>query len=290
MTIAVHVALSVAPDRAAAEALAEAVEALEPTGVGAFEIEDGAGLWEVSAYFDAEPDAIALDLLAAAHGARAFQVSAVPDRDWVAQVRRELTPVRAGRVVVHGAHDRDRVPSNALRVEIEAAMAFGTGHHATTEGCLRAMDRLWRLGLAPRRAADIGCGTGVLAIAAAKLWRAPVFATDLDPIAAETARVNAAANTAGPWISVREAPGFRHPRLMAPGAVDLALMNILARPLQRLAPDAARAVAPGGRVILSGLLLRQIAKVEASYRAWGFAPEHRLRLRGWATLTLRRAQ
>ncbi|MEO1329429.1 MAG: 50S ribosomal protein L11 methyltransferase [Pseudomonadota bacterium] len=281
-------ALTTAPARGAAEALAEAVEALEPTGVGCFEIEDGSGLWEVNAYFLEAPDEIALDLLAAANGARAFRVSRVEDRDWVAQVQRELSPVRAGRVTVHGAHDRHRVPENRIGVEIEAAMAFGTGHHATTEGCLLALERLVRRGFRPRRVADIGCGTGVLAIAAARLLKAPVAATDLDAVAAATARVNSARNGGRPRVRVREAGGFRHPDLRRPGAVDLALMNILARPLRRLAPDAARAVAPGGRVILSGLLLRQVQEVEASYRAAGFAPEHRLRLRGWATLTLRR--
>ncbi|TVQ56503.1 MAG: 50S ribosomal protein L11 methyltransferase [Rhodobacteraceae bacterium] len=283
-------ALAVAPERAAAEALGAALEALSPapTGVGVFEIEDGSGLWEVGGYFQAPPDGLALDLLSAAWGARPFVVSKLPERDWVAAVRRELSPVRAGRFVVYGEHDADRISPHLIGLRIEAAMAFGTGHHATTQGCLIALDRLSRRMTPPRRVADVGCGTGVLAMAAAKLWRRPATASDIDPVATATARANARANRMGPLVRVACAPGFRTPALREGPPFDLIFANILARPLARLAPDMARRAAPGGRVILSGILDRQAPATEAVYRAWGFRLEDRVRLAGWTALTLRR--
>ena len=166
-------ALTTIADEAAAQALGLAMEAMDPapTAVGVFEIEDGSGLWEVGGYFTDRPDPAELALLSAAHGAKDFAVSRLDDRDWVAQVQRELSPVRAGRFFVHGAHDAGKIPLNAIPLRIEAAMAFGTGHHGTTKGCLLAMEQLAKAGLTAERAADIGCGTGVLAMAAARTWR-----------------------------------------------------------------------------------------------------------------------
>ncbi len=283
------VALTTVAGEAAALGLSERVEDfLEPTGVGVFEIEDGSGLWEVGAYFDAAPDGAKLDLLAAAAGARPFAVSGVADRDWVAQVRRELTPVRAGRFVVHGAHDRFRVPLNAIGLEIEAAMAFGTGHHGTTAGCLLALDRLLRRRARLERIADIGCGAGVLAIAAAAaLPSSVVHASDIDAIAAETAAANVAANRLRGRIAVGRAADLLWPRVAKGGPYALVFANILAKPLKRLAPAIAAATRQGGRVVLSGLLVRQEPDVLGMYRAWGFRREHVIRREGWATLTLR---
>src|SRR5699024_6829424 len=133
-------------------------------------------------HFEEPPDGIALDLLAAAHGARPFAVSEVPDIDWVAHVRRELSPVEAGRFFVHGSHDADKVPEGAEALLIEAAMAFGTGHHGTTLGCLRALERLVAAGVVRHRVADIGAGTAVLAMAAARVWPGEVVASDIDPV------------------------------------------------------------------------------------------------------------
>ena len=284
-------ALATLPGRVAAEALAEAMEALDPapTGVGAFEIEDGSGLWEVGGYFEAAPDEVGLALLAAAHGAGGFAVSKLPETDWVAQVRRELSPVFAGRFVVHGGHDAERVPPNLIGLRIEAAMAFGTGHHETTRGCLLALDGLARRGFRPRRVADVGCGTAVLAMAAAKLWRAPCVASDIDPVAVATARANAAANQVPREVRVAGGAGFRAAVLRERPRFDLIFANILARPLRRLAPDMAARTAPGGRIVLSGVLTRQAAGVEGVYRAWGFAPERRIRLGQWTTMAMRRA-
>ncbi len=283
-------ALTTLPGRAPATALGIALEALDPTpqGVAVCEIEDGSGLWEVGGYFTARPDEVALALLSAVHGAAAFAVSRLDDRDWVAQVRRELTPVRAGRFLVHGTHDADRIGRHEAGLLVEAAMAFGTGHHATTRGCLLALDGLARRGARPGRVADVGCGTAVLAMGAAKLWRRPVVASDIDPVATATARANARANALGPLLRVATAAGLAHPLLNRGPRYDLVFANILARPLKRLAPAMTARLAPGGRVVLSGMLDAQARGVEAVYRGHGLRRESRLREGGWTTLVLRR--
>ena len=283
-------ALTTLPGEAAAQALGEAMERLEPApmGVGVFEVEDGSGRWEVGGYFDTAPDIAGLALLSMIHDAADFAVSRVDDRDWVAQVRRELHPVEAGRFTVHGGHDADRIGPNRIGLCIEAAMAFGTGHHGTTRGCLILADRLIRRGWRPGRVADIGCGTGVLAMAAAKAWRIPVFATDIDPIAAATARENVRANGTAPWVRTGCAPGFRHAALRAAAPYDLIFANILAGPLKRLAPDIARHLRPGGHAILAGLLTRQCAGVEAVFRGHGLVRADRIRLGDWTSLRLTR--
>ncbi|GIX13995.1 MAG: ribosomal protein L11 methyltransferase [Paracoccaceae bacterium] len=278
------------PGESAAEALGEALEALRPApaGVGVFEIEDGSGLWEVGAYFTDPPDQAGLALLSALHGAADFAVSRLDDRDWVAQVQRELHPVVAGRIFLHGPHDAHRVPVNAIPLRIEAAMAFGTGHHGTTLGCLRAMVRLGRLGLRPRRVADIGCGTGVLAIAAAKLWRARCVAVDIDAVAVRTARANMAVNGVQGLVRTGAAAGFRAPLLRAAMPFDLVLANILAGPLRRLAPQTRAALAPGGIAVLSGILDRQLPAVLAVHAGHGMRRIGLERIGGWSTVTLRR--
>lgn len=283
-------ALTTSPDLDAAQALGLALEDLDPspTAVAVLEMEDGSGLFEIGGYFVSRPDGVVLDLLAAAHGARPFAVSKLDDRDWVAQVRRELAPVAAGRFVVHGGHDAGCVPLNRIGLMIEAAMAFGTGHHPTTVGCLLALERLARRGRVAR-VADVGCGTGVLALAAIRLWRIGAVAGDIDAVAVATAQANARANRAAARLRVVRSAGFRAGALRDGPAFDLVFANILARPLKRLAPDMAQRVRPGGHAILSGLLTRQAPGVEAVYRAWGFVPEARLRLGEWTTLTLRRA-
>jgi ribosomal protein L11 methyltransferase len=178
-------ALTTLDTREPAEALAEAMEGFlpEPVGVGVFEIEDGSGRFEVGIYFEEEPGDTELALMAAIYGARPFVVSEIPETDWVAHVRRELQPVEAGRFFVYGSHDADKVPAGRVALLIEAAMAFGTGHHGTTKGCLLALDRLDRAGFKGQNVADIGCGTAVLAMAAAAIWGREVIASDIDPTA-----------------------------------------------------------------------------------------------------------
>lgn len=281
-------AITTLPGAAAASALAEALEGADPApyGVGSMEIEDGSGLWEVAAWFEEEPDGAALVLAAAAFGARPFAVSEVGERDWVSEVQRELAPVAAGRFLLHGAHDRAAASGRRHALEIEAAMAFGTGHHGTTRGCLLAIHHLARGGFRPLRIADIGSGTGVLAMAAASLWRAPALASDIDVIAAETARANARANRLAPWLRPIRAAGFAAPAIRDGAPYDLILANILANPLKRLAPEMRRHVAPGARIVLSGILNEQAAGVEAVYRGWGFSRRRVIRDGDWTTLTL----
>lgn len=285
-------ALTTLSDKDRAEALAAAMEHFdpEPTGVGCFEVEDGSGLYEVGAYFEAPPDQIALALMAAAYGAAPFTVSEVPETDWVAHVKRTLQPVTAGRFFVYGSHDAGRVPPGAVSLLIEAAMAFGTGHHGTTMGCLRALDRLDREGFRARNVADIGCGTAVLAMAAAAIWPDPVIASDIDPVAVEVARANVAANGLEGRVTCVEAAGFDHPVLAARAPYDLVFANILKGPLVALAPDMARTVAPGGIAILSGILNTQADEVITTYRSAGFSLRTRDEIGDWTTLALTREQ
>lgn len=282
-------ALTTLPGQANAEALGEAMEALtpEPTGVGVFELEDDSGLWEVGGYFTEAPDNAGLALLAAVHGAKDFVVSELPETDWVAHVKRELAPVEAGRFFVYGAHDSDKLPSDKIGLRIEAAMAFGTGHHGTTLGCLSALDHLATRGIVARNVADIGCGTAVLAMAAAKIWPNPVIASDIDEVAVDVARANVRANGVEERVHVIEAAGFDHPDLNAAAPFDLVFANILMGPLISLAPDMGRMVAQGGRAILSGILNPQADDVVAAYRAQGFDVSNRAEFGDWTTLTLK---
>ena len=284
-------ALTTLDAKDSADALAEAMENFlpEPVGVGVFEIEDGSGRFEVGVYFEEEPDGTELALMAAIYGAKPFAVSEVPDTDWVAHVKRELQPVEAGRFFVYGSHDADRVPQGSVALLIEAAMAFGTGHHGTTLGCLRALDRLDRAGFRGRKVADIGCGTAVLAMAAAAIWPDPVIASDIDPVAVEVAQANAAANGLGAKVLCVEAAGFAHPDLAARAPYDLVFANILKGPLIELAPDMATHVSAGGYVILSGILNTQADETLGVYKRSGFVLTARDEIAEWTTLVLRRA-
>ena len=187
-------ALTTLNDKVAAQALADACENLlsEPTGVGVFEVEDGSNTWEVGIYFVEKPDEIALDLLAAMNGARPFAVSELPETDWVAEVKRELAPITAGRFFLYGSHDADKIPDDCVPLLIEAAMAFGTGHHGTTQGCLQALHNLAKRGFVGKSVVDLGCGTAVLAMGVAKIWPGVVLASDIDEVATDTASANIA--------------------------------------------------------------------------------------------------
>ena len=285
-----YTALTHAAGRAPAEALCEACEELipEPVGTGVFEIEDGSNRWEVGVYFTEKPDEVALALLAAAWGAEPFVISELPEVDWVAHVRRELTPVEAGRFFVYGSHDADKVPEGAEALCIEAAMAFGTGHHGTTKGCLEALDRLANAGYEARRIVDIGCGTAVLAMGAARIWPVTVLASDIDRTAVDTAEANVLANGLAGRVECVEAAGFDHPMLDRAAPFDLVLANILKQPLIDLSGDMATRVAAGGKIILSGILTHQGDEVVAAYQAAGFALDQRDDLGEWVTLTMTR--
>ncbi|PHO02932.1 50S ribosomal protein L11 methyltransferase [Rhodobacteraceae bacterium 4F10] len=273
-----------------ADKLGEAMERLvpEPTGVGVFEIEDGSGLWEIGGYFIEAPDEAGLALLAVAFGAKPFAVSELPETDWVAKVKRELAPVEAGRFFVYGSHDADKVPDNSEPLLIEAAMAFGTGHHGTTLGCLKGLDRLANAGFVGQNVADIGCGTAVLAMGAARIWPNTVLASDIDEVAVEVALANVTANGLEGRVHCVEAAGFGHPDLKAKSPYDLIFANILKAPLVDLAPDMGANIAQGGHAILSGILNEQADDVVAAYDAAGFDVHTREEIGEWTTLTLTR--
>ena len=248
------------------------------------------GLWDVTMHFADPPDQASIrDLVGLAAGsdlAATVAFDTVEAKDWVKASLEDLVPVPAGRFVVHGQHDRDRIAANKLGIEIEAALAFGTGHHGTTRGCLLLLDHVlkaWR----PRRVLDLGTGTGVLAIAAARALHARILASDIDPISVEVARENAKLNVSGHRVQAITATGFAAPQFAQRGPFDLVLANILANPLRQLATPMARHLAPSALVILSGLLTPQVPGVIAAYRARGLVPERHLRIEGWSSLLLR---
>ena len=286
-----YTALTTLPDETRATALGEALEELDPApvGVGVFELEDGSDLWEVGAYFTDAPDDIALRLMAAAFGAAQFAVSELPEIDWVAHVRRELKPVEAGRFYVYGSHDAETLPEGRIGLLIEAAMAFGTGHHGTTLGCLKALDRLASEGFRARNVIDVGCGTAVLAMAAAKIWPETVMASDIDQVAVDVAEANVLANDLNGRVDCLEAVGFDHPDIRSRAPFDLIFANILKGPLILLAPDMAKHAAAGGLAILSGLLNTQAEDIITAYVAQGFSVASRDEIGEWTTLVLRAA-
>jgi ribosomal protein L11 methyltransferase len=279
-------------DQAAARRIGDALaEIFDGETVAASTFEEPDGRWSLAVHFRDQPDEDAVRaLVEAAAGVQAAQSLAfetLAPTDWVRKSLAGLTPVDAGRFVVHGAHDRDRVRANRIGIEIEAALAFGTGHHGTTRGCLLALDRIAK-GRRARRVLDVGTGTGVLAIAAAKALRRPVLASDIDARSVAIARDNARLNHAGAHVEIVHAAGLGRRRFVTRGPYALIFANILLEPLQRLATPMARLVAPNGRVVLSGLLAGQAGAAVAAYRARGLVLERRIRLEGWATLVLRR--
>lgn len=288
--MATFTALTTLMGKAQATKLGEAMENMtsEPTGVGVFEVEDGSGLWEVGGYFTESPDVSELALLQVMSGAKPFVVSEVPDVDWVAHVRRELAPVEAGRFYVYGTHDADTVPSDAIPLLIDAAMAFGTGHHGTTLGCLRALDGLANDGFVGKNVADIGCGTAVLAMAAARIWPNAVMASDIDQVAVDVALTNVRSNDLLGRVHCVEAAGFNHPDLVAKSPYDLVFANILKGPLIGLAPDMKTNIQAGGYAILSGILNEQADSVIEVYAQNGFNLISRTEIVDWTTLLLQK--
>ena len=274
------------------------VETFDPVTTAAAAFEEAADTsgsnkapWIVEAYFGAPPDeANVRALVAAAAGdaaARAATFGRVDEQDWVAASFEGLKPVRAGRFIVHGAHRRDAVKANDIAIEIEAALAFGTGHHGSTRGCLHMLDLVARK-RRPRAILDLGTGSGVLAIAAAKLFKRKIPAGDIDPVCVQAAGANAKHNRVASFVRPVLAEGMAHPALRQGAPYDLVLANILARSLRDLAPHIASLAAPGATIILSGLTARDVPGVAAAYRTQGTVLARRIDIDGWATLLMRR--
>ena len=280
--------------RAVADLIVESFEPGEAAST-VFETDDpwpgGGKAWLMEAYFGWAPDEAAIRALVAAASdegtARSVTFGRTEERDWVADSLAGLKPVRAGRFLVHGRHDRSRVRANDVAIEIEAGLAFGTGHHGTTRGCLLHFDRLLKR-RRPRRVLDVGCGAGVLAIAAAKVLRRKVWLGDIDPVAVAVANANAQLNGVGALCRAVVSRGVEARTMREGEAYDLVFANILAKPLRLLAPSLAAVMSADGEAIVSGLLLADVAGVLASWRAQAFHLIERIDLEGWASLRLRR--
>lgn len=286
-----QVRLHSAAPRAEAERLYAVVEALfdeDAFPVSIIEIDEKADIHEVSVYLEDEfaADEAASRLRAALSG-NGFAREIIPETDWVAHVLEGLTPVEAGRFMVHGSHDRGKPAHGRIPIEIEAGLAFGTGHHGTTAGCLDMLTRLTAVGK-PRRALDLGTGSGVLAIAIAKLAKVKVLATDIDPVATRVAAANVRLNETAQFVRTTTATGLDSPVFAKSGKFDLIVANILARPLMRLAPKMARIAAPGGALVLSGILATQRRQVIAAYAGQRFRHVATTEREGWVTILFRR--
>jgi ribosomal protein L11 methyltransferase len=294
---AAHMMRLVSDERRARAAADLIVESFEPAEAAStvFETEDllpgGGRAWLMEAYFGSAPDEAAIRALIAVASDEATGRSATfcltETRDWVANSLAGLNPVRAGRFLVHGRHDRAQVKANDIAIEIEAGLAFGTGHHGTTRGCLILFDRMLKR-RRPRRVLDVGCGAGVLAIAAAKVLKRKIWLGDIDPVAVTVANDNARANGAGAFCRTLVSRGVENARLREGAPYDLVFANILAKPLRLLAPSLASVMSAQGEAIISGLLLTDVNGVLASWRAQGFDLVERVDLDGWASLGLRR--
>jgi ribosomal protein L11 methyltransferase len=284
--------LSFRTDKATAERLFSAIEnefEEDSHPLATTEIDEARDVHELSLYVEEHPEPVAarLQALLDAEGVAAtLQQETLPDIDWVAHSLAGLPPVRSGRFLVHGSHDRGRRRIGDLAIEIEAGMAFGTGHHATTVGCLDLIGAVARRER-PRNALDLGTGSGVLAIALAKLAHIPVLATDIDPVAVRIAAENAWLNGVASHVSTSTAAGFHHPSIAAAGPFDLIVANILARPLMQLAPAMRRHLAPGGSLILSGILARQRNAVLAAYSGARFRHVSTRTIGDWVAIHLK---
>lgn len=279
---------SLAPFESVLECFAEAVTLFMDDRSGR---SDGEGDWQLEGYSRTPPEraavVAALAVVAAANGVEMppLEIERLPNLDWVAHNLRDFPPIDAGRFFVRGSHWQGRVPAGRIEILMDAGTAFGSGEHATTRGCLLALDALGKRRKAGR-VLDLGCGSGILAIAAARMWACPVLATDIDPAAVKVAAGNAAANGMAARVSAVVSDGWRHPALARRKPFDVVTANILARPLCRFAPALAAHLAPGGVAVLSGLLEWQERMVMAAHERQGLYLIDRIVIDGWATLTI----
>lgn len=271
-----------------AQALADLIDehvAIDAMAVTVNETDEALALWNTVAYFEDEAAARqAIRIL----NIEAAEILEVPDEDWVRRSLEGLAPVVAGRFYLHGSHDRDKRRSGGHSFEIDAGTAFGTGHHGTTAGCMLILDAILKK-QKPKRIFDLGCGTGVLAIAAAKACNVKVLATDIDPEAVRVTKLNAALNSLGPKLNALTAAGLHHHAIRQAGPFDLIFANILARPLVLLAQGLTRLLEPGGTIILSGLTRDQLRWVASAYKVRGLIPTHIIKIENWVALAMRKA-
>jgi ribosomal protein L11 methyltransferase len=269
----------------AAQVLADVIDehlAIDALAVTVNETDEARALWNTVAYFEEET---------AARDAREVLnlpdavIAALPDVDWVRESLLGLAPVVAGRFFLHGSHDRERRRLGGLSFEIDAGTAFGTGHHGTTSGCLLILDRLLKH-KNPQRIFDLGCGTGVLALAAAKATGRKVLATDIDPESVRVTKLNARSNRVGPQMRAVTAAGLHHRTIRDAAPFDLIFANILARPLAKLAQGLSHMLLPGGTLILSGLTRDQLRWISSAYRARGLVPTQIVRIENWIALAV----
>jgi len=281
-------AITKVKEREQAEGLGVALEKLNPPpmGVGVFKLEDGSGEWEVGAYFHDKPDEISILILENAFKADGFAISEIPETDWVTKVKRELSPVEAGQFFVFGKHDAHKLPKDRVGLLIEASMAFGTGHHGTTKGCLLALDKLVVRGKKINEVIDIGCGTAVLAMAVGKVSSSRIIASDVDQVAVEVALANLKANNLENRIACLQATGFEDTQIKSNAPFDLIFANILKPPLIDLAPCIRRYLKSSGHAIISGILDVQAREIIEVYRQNKLEVLDRIDIDEWVTLTL----
>ena len=274
--------------RAVAEAAAASLDSdplLEGATYSILEEDEDKGIWRIDAFPNDDDDARGIEARLKAHEGLTVVVEKLADADWLAMSLSGLPPVRAGRFFVYGAHDQGIVPSNTVNLKIDAGAAFGTGHHGTTVGCLIAFDELLKKERF-ERVLDVGCGTGVLAIAAAKTGSKVAVGTDIDQPSVRIANENAKLNMASARFV--HAFGLNDRKVRGQGPYDLVFANILAPPLVSLSQDIKEALSLGGVAILSGLLRTQERRVSAAYLSRGFILERRIHRDAWSALVLRR--
>lgn len=277
--------------REQAFALVDAVAEIEDMALAVSAYEDKNGDWVFEATCDGEPNLDSFSEIArlTLGGTVTFEAEEIdPDIDWVARSQAGLAPVLAGGFFIHGSHDADKIPAGARPILIDAAQAFGTGHHETTTGCLIAIEQVLKTAR-PRNVLDLGTGTGVLAIALAKRLRRTILATDIDPIATRVTKENSLLNGVARHIEAVTAPGMNHIKIQRRAPFDMIIANILAGPLARLAPELSSAAMSGAPIILSGILRRQAARVIAAYGAQDVILKRRLNRGDWATLIFQKA-
>jgi ribosomal protein L11 methyltransferase len=259
----------------------------EDVAIATTEVDEKRNIWEASVYAMADEEEVMRERISVALAepfpSLVVMCEVIPDIDWIAKSLEGLKPVRAGRFIVHGSHDRDKIRENDIDIEIDAGQAFGTGHHGTTAGCLEVIDKVLR-SRTVRNALDLGTGSGVLAIAVRKVKKIPVLATDIDPIAVQVARDNVRRNGIASGIRVETAPGFHSPAFREEGPFDLIIANILAKPLMKMAPELGNHLTAGGSVILSGILAEQRWKVIAAYKGAGMRHLSTIWRNGWVTM------